>query len=80
MIIDMGTEVRVIVVYMASVDVGGSRLVWFESSRPNKSSLCYLYGISQSYAKMQVMFRCTRKNEIYLAKLPHSKLTNRFMG
>ena len=29
------------------------------------SSPCYRYGISQTYAKMQLVCRCKRKNEIY---------------
>ena len=33
------------------------------------SSLCYHYGISKTYAKMQMIYRCKRENQSYLTKL-----------
>ena len=43
------------------------------------TSLCYLHGISQNYAKMQFCKRCKRENEIYLNKLSDKKCANRFL-
>ena len=44
-----------------------------------KPSLCYHYGISQTYAKMQLIHRYKGENKIYRTKVSDEKCTNRFL-
>ena len=44
------------------------------------SSLCYHYGISQTYVKMQLIYSCKRENGIYLTKLSDKNALMVFLG
>ena len=54
--------------------------VWCFFNKTTISLLCHHYGISQTYAKMQLIYDCQGDNEIFLPKLSVSvlKCPNRF--